>query len=42
MVHAKVGAKVSEGDALVTVYHVDKGLEETQELLEQAYKIKPC
>ena len=42
MVHAKIGAKISEGDALVTVYHADKGLEETQELLEQAYKIKPC
>jgi pyrimidine-nucleoside phosphorylase/thymidine phosphorylase len=42
MVHAKIGAKVSEGDALVTVYHEGKGLKDTQELLEQAYKIKPC
>lgn len=42
MVHEKIGAKVSEGQPLVTVYHVDKGLEDTKRLLEEAYQIEPC
>lgn len=40
MVHAKVGDKVSRGQPLATVYHVEKGLEDTQKLLEKAYQIE--
>ena len=39
LVHVKRGASVEKGQPLVTIVHRDRGLEQTSQLLREAYQI---
>ena len=41
LVNAKVGDKVLVGEPLVRIFHVDKGLAEAQQRIEEAFVITP-